>query len=179
MAQTKTQPTDTVDEAFVQDFAERFLDAWNSHQVERVLELMNEDITYYDSAWPRVMHGHADVREFVSFTWRAFPDLRFEGVGEPLLCPGEPRAALWWKGYATNSGPIDPPGLAATGRRIEFEGGEFDTYRDGKLSDLKIVFDMADLMRQLGVLPPAGSGGERAMVVLQRAGTRVREFARR
>jgi steroid delta-isomerase-like uncharacterized protein len=179
MAQTKTKPADTVDEAFVEAFTARWEEAWNSHEADRILELMNEDIEYYDSGWPRVMHGHADVREFVTFTWRAFPDLRFEGTAGPFLHPSEPRAAFYWDGHATHTGPIDPPGLAPTGRKVHMHGADFHRYRDGKLSSLQIVFDMAAVMRQLGVLPPAGSGGERAMAALQRAGTRVREFAGR
>jgi steroid delta-isomerase-like uncharacterized protein len=179
MAQTSTKPADAVDEAFVSDFTDRWLAAWNSHQPERILELLNEDIEYYDPGWPRTMHGHGEVREFVDLVWRAFPDLRFEVTAGPFLHPSEPRAAFYWDGHATHTGPIDPPGLAPSGRKVHMHGGDFHLYRDGKLSSLQIVFDMAAVMRQLGVLPPAGGGGERALAALQRAGTRVREFAGR
>jgi steroid delta-isomerase-like uncharacterized protein len=177
MATTTTKPADTVDEAFIQDFAKRWLDAWNSHEHERVLELVNDDIVYDDSAWPRPMHGPADIREFLDFTWRAFPDLRFEVRDGPFLHPSRPEAAFYWDGYATHTGQIEPPGMAPTGKQVHMHGADFHAYRDGKLSRLRIVFDMTDVMRQLGVLPAAGSGGERAMAALQRAGMRVRELA--
>ena len=76
---------------------------------------------------------------------------------------GGTKAAFWWDGYGTHTGPIDPPGLAPTGKRIEFDGADFHEYRDGKVARLRIVFDMSDVMRQLGVLPPAGGKQERAL----------------
>jgi steroid delta-isomerase-like uncharacterized protein len=172
MAQTTTAQPVTIE--WVEEFAERWAAAWNSHRPERVLELMTEDIVYDDSAWPQTMRGQADVREFIDFTWRAFPDLTFDAVGSPLLAADGPRAAFWWRGQGTNSGPIDPPGIPATGRRVEFEGADFHEYRDGKVARLRIVFDMADTGRQMGLLPGPGSVGERALVLTQRIRARLR-----
>ena len=84
------------------------------------------------------------------------------------------RAAFWWRGTATNTGRIEPPGLAATGKRIEIEGADFHEYRDGKIARLQIVFDMADMMVQLGVLPAPGSRGEKMVTTLGNLQTRLR-----
>jgi len=166
VATDQTTVAETVDLTFVEDFAGRWLEAWNSHDPEKLLALMTEDIIYDDSAWPKTMHGHAEVRQFLDHTWRAFPDLRFEPVGSPLIAADEPTAAFYWRGFATHAGPIDPPGLAPTGRRMEIEGADFHEYRDGKLSRLRIVFDMARAMRQLGALPEPGTRSERFAVAL-------------
>jgi steroid delta-isomerase-like uncharacterized protein len=160
---------ETVDAAWVEEFAERWAAAWNSHEPARVLELMSDDIVYDDSAWPTTMRGKDAVREFIDHTWRGFPDLTFEAVGGPLIAGDGPRAAFWWRGTGTNSGPIDPPGIPPTGRKIIFEGADFHEYRDGKVARLRIVFDMNDVSRQLGLLPEPGSMGERAMVWVERA----------
>jgi steroid delta-isomerase-like uncharacterized protein len=162
-----------IDQAFAHEFAQRWLDAWNSHQPERVLELMAEDIVYEDSAAPETMRGHAEVRPFIDSTWRAFPDMRFELLG---LYPhaSEPKAALHWRSWATNSGPIDPPGLRATGKSLQLDGVDLHEYRDGKIARLTIVFDMAEAMRQLGSLPQPGSRGERVMVGLGNLQSRLR-----
>jgi steroid delta-isomerase-like uncharacterized protein len=163
----------TVDTAWLEEFLGRWAAAWNSHEQERVLELMTDDIVYDDSAWPQTMRGKPAVREFLDYTWRAFPDLAFEPVGGPLVASDGPRAAAWWRGTAIHSGPIDPPGIPATGRRIEFEGADFHEYRDGKVARLRIVFDMADLGRQLGFLPRPGSTGEKVMAWVQRLRARA------
>ena len=172
-AQTPTAPA--VDPAWMDDFLQRWTEGWNGHREEPLLKLMTPDIVYDDSAWPRTMRGHADVREFLGHTWRAFPDLRFELVDGPFLHPSAPQAAVHWRGFATHSGPIDPPGVPPTGRRVEFTGFDFHQYRDGKVARLVITFDMADIARQLGLLPAPGSAGEKAMAALARARTKVEE----
>jgi steroid delta-isomerase-like uncharacterized protein len=173
------QPATATDQDFIADFAERWEGAWNSHRPERVLELMTEDIVYDDSAWPRTMRGHGDVREFLDSVWRAMPDLRFEMVEGPFVHPTEPNAAFYWKGAGTFTGPLDPPGFAPTGARIEFDGFDLQEYRDGRVCRLRIVTDMLDVSRKLGLMPPEGSRVEKAGAAAQRLGVRVRDRLRR
>ena len=174
MAQSDVTQAHELDPAWVGDFLGRWAAAWNSHQPERLLELMTEDIVYDDSAWPTTMHGHGDVRAFLDHAWRAFPDLSFEATDGPYLVPGRSQAAFYWKGSGTNTGPIDPPGFAATGKRIEFHGADFHEYRDGRVCPLRIVFDMMDVGVQLGTLPPPGSALEKAGAAAQRLAMKAR-----
>ena len=164
---------------FVKEFAERWLGAWNSHYPARLLELITDDIVYDDSAWPRTMRGHADVREFLDHTWRALPDLEFELGEEPFLLPGGAKAVLYWKGTATLTGPLDPPGFAATGAPLEFDGFDLHEYRDGRVARLRIVFDVMDVSRQAGLMPKRGSGAEKAGAAVQRIAMQVRDRLRR
>jgi steroid delta-isomerase-like uncharacterized protein len=163
-----------VDRSFVGEFVQRWEEAWNSHQVDRLLALMTEDIVYDDSGWPRTMRGHADVREFVESAWRAMPDLEFHTVEGPFLMDDQPKAAFYWRGTGTFTGPLDPPGLAPTGKRIEFEGCDVQEYRDGRVCRLRIVFDMMDVSRQIGLSPAPGSRAEKAAAAAQRLSMRVR-----
>ncbi|WP_368679966.1 nuclear transport factor 2 family protein (plasmid) [Rhodococcus opacus] len=100
-----------LDPAWVDEFAERWGNAWNAHDPAQVLELFTDDIVYDDSAWPKTMRGKADVREFLDHGWRAFPYLTFELIAGPHIAGDGPRAAYWWKATATHQGPIDPPGI--------------------------------------------------------------------
>jgi steroid delta-isomerase-like uncharacterized protein len=163
MAQQQTTAPQGVDREWLDGFIERWEAAWDSHDPDQVLALMTDDVVYEDSAWPKTMRGHADVREFLDYTWQGLPDTQFRAIDGPFLHGSEPKAAFYWRGTATNTGRIDPPGLAPTGKSVEFYGADFHEYRDGKVANLKIVFDMADLMRQLGVLPTPGSREERMM----------------
>jgi steroid delta-isomerase-like uncharacterized protein len=178
MAEVSQEQTG-IDQAFVEDFLPRWDAAWKSRQPERVLELMTEDIVYDDSAWPTTMRGHGDVRAFLESTWRALSDLEFEMTDGPFLHPGEPKAAFYWRGTGTNTGPIDPPGFAPTGKRIEFEGVDVQEYRDGRICRLRIVFDMMDVARQLGTLPQAGSRAEKVAATAQRLGIQARSRLKR
>jgi steroid delta-isomerase-like uncharacterized protein len=158
MAETNTS-AETVTSEWVEGFRDRWWAAWNSHQPERMLELMTEDIVWDDAGWPRTMRGHAEAREYLEFMWRAFPDITFESQ-RPLIAVDGSGAAYPWRGRGTNTGPLDPPGMPGTGKTLEWEGADFhDEYRDGKVARLRIVFDMSDTWRQLGLLPDGDSAG--------------------
>lgn len=157
----------------LRDFCSRWLEAWNSRQPDGVLELLTEDVEVRDDSWPTTMHGHADVREFLEALWRAMPDMTFELVDGPYLIPDEPRGSLHWRATGTFTGPLDPPGFAPTGRRWEVDGADFQEYRDGRISRLRVAFDVMTLARQLGLMPAPGSRGERAMTTTQRGVMRV------
>ena len=73
---------------------------------------------------------------------------------------------------------MDPPGFAPTSRRWEIDGADFHEYRDGRISGLRVVFDLLSVSRQLGVMPAAGSRAERAMAAAQRGLVRVRQMYR-
>ena len=163
---------------WIRDFTPQWLEAWNSHEVDRLLALMTEDIEYRDDSWPKIMRGHADVREFLEATWRATPDMTFELLSGPYVLPGEPRAAFYWRGWGTHSGVLEPPGFAPTGRRWELDGVDLHEYRDGRVCRLRIVFDMLSASRQLGLVPAAGGRAERALALAQRSGSRVQQAIR-
>jgi steroid delta-isomerase-like uncharacterized protein len=163
----------------VSDFVARWLDAWNTHEPDRVLDFLTEDVEVRDDSWPTTMHGHADVREFLEALWRAIPDMTFELLDGPYVIPGEPRAAIHWRGSGTFTGRMDPPGFAPTGKRWEVDGADFQEYRDGRIGKLRVVFDVMTLARQLGLMPPSGSRGERAMAGAQSGVMRVVDEYRR
>jgi steroid delta-isomerase-like uncharacterized protein len=163
---------------WIREFTTRWLEAWNSHEPDRLLALMTEDIEYRDDSWHKTMRGHADVREFLEATWRATPDMTFEVLAGPYVVPGEPRAAFHWRGWGTHSGLLEPPGFAPTGRRWELDGVDLHEYRDGRVCRLRIVFDMLSASRQLGLMPRAGGSAERMLATAQRSASRVREAIR-
>jgi steroid delta-isomerase-like uncharacterized protein len=164
---------------WIREFVPRWLAAWNSHQADRVLELLTGDVEIRDDSWPETMHGHADVREFLEALWRAVPDMTFELLDGPYVIPGEPRASFHWRGYGTFTGRMDPPGFAPTGKRWEVDGVDFQEYRDGRIAKLRVIFDLMTVSRQLGVMPPTGSRAERAMAAAQRGVVRAQQTYRR
>jgi steroid delta-isomerase-like uncharacterized protein len=171
-------PRTQLELAWLEEFAGRWGEGWNSHDPERLLALMTEDIVYEDSAWPTTMHGHADVRSFLDSVWTAMPDLRFEFTDGPFIKPGAPAAAFYWRGTGRFTGPLDPPGFAPTGKPLEFFGADFHEYRDGRVARLRIVFDNMDVARKLGLLPQPGSRADRAGAGAQRLAMRMRSLGR-
>jgi len=70
----------------------------------------------------------------------------------------------------TMSGPLDPPGFAATGSKVEFQTAEFSQIRDGLLARRTVILDMLDLARQIGAVPNPGGVADRLGVWSQRIG---------
>jgi steroid delta-isomerase-like uncharacterized protein len=147
---------------------EAWMEGWNNKDADSLVGLIAGDLVYEDPSWPDVMRTADDVRAFTSACWRAMPDMSFT---EPYgLFPSEDgtRAVAPWHMTATFSGPMDPPGFAPTGDRIEVDGFDLFEFRDGKISRLSTVFDMMALARDVGLLPARGSRAEQAGVKLQR-----------
>ncbi len=89
MAETTTA-AETVTAEWVEEFVERWLVAWNSHQPERLLELMTHDNVYDDPAWSHTMRGHAQVRDFPRVHLAHLP--RLHRCGSPAGCVRTARA---------------------------------------------------------------------------------------
>jgi steroid delta-isomerase-like uncharacterized protein len=164
-----------LDEQFAREFEERYSEAWNSYDVERIEPLVTPDVVWLDPALPEPARGVHEVQDFMRSIWVAFPDLGFT-PGPMWLDPHEDSLAWAWRMQGTHTGPLDPPGFAPTGRRIDVDGIDVWDFVDGRIGRYRAYYDMALIARQLGMMPPPGSRGERVGVMLQRAQAR---FSRR
>jgi steroid delta-isomerase-like uncharacterized protein len=164
-----------IDERFAREFSERYTEAWNSHDAEAIEELVTPDVVWLDPALPEPARGVEEVKDFMRRSWVAFPDLRFT-PGPMWLSPHEDSVSWAWRMEGTHRGDIEPPGFAATGRRIDVDGIDVWDFSEGRIERYRAYYDMAQLAQQLGVMPHPGSRGERMGVMLQRASAR---FARR
>ena len=154
-------------------FVERYIAAWNGCDTDAMAQLITEDIVWADPALPEPARGIPAVQEFMRAGTRAFPDLRF-GEPDPPVLAVNGELVLWgWYMQGTHRGVIDPPGFAPTGRRMRVEGVDQWTMRDGRIARYRAFYDMNDLARQLGIVPPRGSRAEQAMVTLQRLQARL------
>ena len=57
--------------------AQRLVEAWNTHDPERVLALLTEDHVYEDVTFGAVNRGPAETRQFFAGAFAAFPDIHF------------------------------------------------------------------------------------------------------
>ncbi len=165
----------TVETSSLQEFAQRYAAAWNGRDSSAMDALVTDDIVWFDPALPQPARGKADVRAFMEDSWRAFPDLRFSEPDPPFLVAEDDKVAWAWRMQGTFSGaPIEPPGFAPTGRRMDVRGIDEWLMRDGRIAHYRAYYDATDLSRQLGIVPERGSGAERAVVALQRLQARMR-----
>jgi predicted ester cyclase len=124
-----------------------------------------------------VLHGVAELhvpnqlRSWFGQLFAAFPDFRFEVLD--VLATGE-KAAVRWHATGTFDGSARFEGLIPNGRTVDVEGCDVLTVRGGLVVRNDAYLNGAEMARQLGALPPAGSPPERALTGALNLATRVR-----
>jgi steroid delta-isomerase-like uncharacterized protein len=102
-----------------------------------------------------------DYREWFGSLFRAMPDFRMEVVD--MVAYGA-KAAVRWRATGTFNGEGKLEGLSPTGASVTIEGLDLLTIRDGLIAENHAYMNEAEMIRQLGVMPPRGSLGERLML---------------
>src|ERR1700716_3540480 len=114
----------------------------------------------------RVPDGY---RQHFGQIFRAFPD--FDLRITDLYVHGDQATARWRARGTFSGGPWD--GIEPTGARIDIEGVDLVTVRDGKVVGLDAFVNFLEFARQLGLLPPAGSRAEQRLTAVFNARTRL------
>ena len=129
-----------------------------------------------------VLYGMADLtvpqglREFFGNLFAAFPDFAMRVTD--MVAYGD-KAAVRWHATGTFTGDAKFEGLTATGASINLEGLDLLTIEDGLIRANHAYTNAAEMGRQLGAMPPAGSLGERALLGAVNARTAATALARR
>jgi steroid delta-isomerase-like uncharacterized protein len=97
-----------------------------------------------------VNHGRDELRAFAELVFAGFPDVAFE-MTSGFVADG------WgggeWIMTGTHAG--DLPDLPATRKSISVRGSTIIELDDGKVSRVADYWDLATLLRQIGLLPTA------------------------
>jgi steroid delta-isomerase-like uncharacterized protein len=145
----------------LRNFAERWVPAWNAHDIDELETLVTEDITWEDPAMRgATVHGRAEFRAFIERYFQAFPDVRVEAIGAPYLPLEGTALAVRSRMRGTFTGELipwgkgldsAPPTISPTGRRFDIRGVDFYEFRDGLVCDWIIVYDLLGFSIQIGL----------------------------
>jgi hypothetical protein len=142
--------------AFLRDFADRWLTAWNSHDTGEVLALLHPEVRWDETVfWPHPLHGREAVRGYVDAIWRAMPGYEVSEV-QLFTAADDGRALVLFRQRGAAPAALAPaqapnvPGFDVQGCDI------FLGFRDGLLSHYTAAFEIVDMLRQIGALPPRG-----------------------
>jgi len=122
------------------------------------------------------IHGLVELVAPVSYrAWfenlfQAVPEFKLEIV--EIVSEGE-KAAVRWRATGTFDGTAHFEGLAPNGAALDLTGCDVIAVRDGKLYRNDVYMNAAEMMRQLGALPPAGSAAENVLTAALNAKTRI------
>lgn len=101
-----------------------------------------------------------EFKDWFRALFTAIPDLSFEVVS---ITAQKERAAVQWTARGTFDGTGRFEGLSPNGAKVEMEGFDLMTARDGLIVENHGYLNGAEMARQLGALPPQGSLAERGM----------------
>lgn len=124
------------------------LEAWNTHDLDQVARLYHPDFEGIDVAEANPQQGLEGVRQSMRHYFQAFPDLYF--TAETLLIR-EPQVSMFWVATGTHQGRL--MNIPPTGRRIHLRGASLFTILEGKIKKVTHIWDVAGLLREIGLLP--------------------------
>ena len=140
-----------------ESFARAWLEAWDAHDVDRIVSFYTEDAFYedvptVDNGWAVPSRDHRTLRESLVSTFEEMPDLSFElvsasGAGDRLV--------VEW---------------IMTGTRYRDYSGEFSIravsvvrLEGNRIASVSDYYDAYRLLLQLGIVPPLGGEPDAAL----------------
>ena len=160
-------------------------DATNADLIRWAFDVLNtHDVTPLKGFWTdetverfptRTRHGADDIAAEFTAAFAALPDfrMRVEAVAEQ----GD-EVFVRWHLTGTHSGAAWE-GIAPSGKRIELDGMDHFTVRDGRVVSNFVVFDQLQFARAVGFVPQPDSPGDRALKAVFAARTRLAARLRR
>lgn len=115
----------TSSETNLLDLLVRHTEAWNRHDLEALMDLFDEDCSFEASGGDEVVgkrhRGHAEVKQAFAEVLETMPDAQWGNGRHYILAPD----------YGVSEWTLT--GTLADGRRLEVNGCDFLTVRDGKI----------------------------------------------
>jgi steroid delta-isomerase-like uncharacterized protein len=107
------------------DTLQAFTDAWNRHDIDALMSFMTDDCVFQTAAGPLACgarhQGREAVRAAFSQAWATFPDAQW--LNGQHWVDGDRGVSQWTF-----------TGTKADGTRIEAEGVDLFTFRDGRIA---------------------------------------------
>jgi len=118
-------------------------------------EIYAPDVVVHDCSSPEDIVGLDALKEYYSYTHKAFPDLHV--VLDETIVKGD--KIIWvWTFTGTNTGLFHTPlgDIPATGKKVQFSGVAIDRVDEGKIVEEWVYFNVLQVLQQLGftIIPP-------------------------
>ena len=109
-----------------------------------MLPAFTDDVFYEDVAFGEVSHGSTEFRKFAASEFEGVPDAELKLVRASVH---NGHGTIEWTFSGTDKG------VFKTGKKFSVRGVSVIDVRDGKISRSLDFYDVATIMRQVGVLP--------------------------
>jgi steroid delta-isomerase-like uncharacterized protein len=120
---------------------------WSGGDLDKLGELVAEDVVHHDPYDPNAAGGLAGLRKSIEANRAAFPDMSIKV--EDQVAEGD-RVATRWRATMTHSGSLG--GTEASGKRVEMHGITIERFEDGKVVESWRSMDTLGLLRGIGAV---------------------------
>jgi predicted ester cyclase len=151
-----------VQEGITEEEAQALLDSaleiWNEGNMALIEDVFAPEIVARTSTFPDDIVGLEGIKGWVTFARTAYPDLHMT-FDEVIVKGDKIVASFTFTG--TNTGPLSMPAgeLPPTGKKVRITGLGIDRVQNGKIVEELVVYNVLDMMLQLGftLTPPQPS----------------------
>ena len=136
------------DNQAIANLVANMMTAWNHHDLDRLVTFYTPDYQGTDVGESGPQNGLEGLRRSLASYIEAFPDIHF--VTDSLIVQGN-QLALAWTARGTHLGKL--MNIPPTGRPVEVRGVSLLTVENNKFSRGFYIWDVAGLLRNIGLLP--------------------------
>lgn len=154
----------------------RAFDAIATRDLDELAQIWDEDSTDVFVALDLTVTGEGELRLFFGELFTAVPDLNF--TTEAIHETSDDVAVGQWRMSGTFSGgPFQ--GIEPTGKHLTLRGIDVMRFEGGVLRHNDVYYDGLSFARQIGLLPDADSGADRALLSAFNAATKARQAVKK
>lgn len=137
--------------ADAREIGQRFVDAFNAHDEERIRQL-NSDNTVFEAPGDVKIQGREPATQYAMAWLNAFPDARIS-VNNELVAGDWVAQEFTFSG--THEGTLMSPAgeIPATNRKLNGRGVQVFRVEGDAVVDTRLYFDQVQVMTQLGLMP--------------------------
>jgi steroid delta-isomerase-like uncharacterized protein len=129
-------------------FVEQLMAAWNSHDAERAAVWYAPNFVGVDIAQVAPLHGRKEMEEYFARFFAAFPDVQLQVESVVAV---EDHYAIAWTAQGTHLGKL--MNIPPSGKHVSVRGITMLRTETGQVVHAQTVWDMAGLLRAIGLLP--------------------------
>jgi steroid delta-isomerase-like uncharacterized protein len=129
-------------------FAHTIIDTWNTRVNEKIIQLYSNDYLGEDVSGNKKRTGIEGVKSWLNSVFHAFPNIHYTLVDH--IENGD-RIVLHWIAEGNHHGSFLK--IPASGKQVSINGMSLLKIENGKIKEGKLFWDLAGVLRQIGLLP--------------------------
>ena len=132
----------------VKPLAQTIIDTWNTKVDEKIIQLYSLNYEGEDLSGSKKRSGIEGVKSWLNSVLHAFPNIRYTLVD---YVENGDRLVLHWLADGNHHGSFLK--IPASGKPVSINGISFLKIEKGKIKEGKLFWDLAGVLRQIGLLP--------------------------